>query len=85
MTGKRKRESAENTFSELKILKFADINAYLTGRFMYKCYTENVPGIFSDFFQCNSALHGFSTRQNEHLMCLLNELISFSFAYVTAM
>ena len=67
MCGKRKRDSTENIFSELKILKFTDINAYLTGRFMYKCYTKNVPGIFSDFFQCNSAVHGYSTRQSEHL------------------
>ena len=34
---------------------------------MYKCYTKNEPGIFSDFFQCNSAVHGYSTRQSEHL------------------
>ena len=67
MCGKRKRESTENIFSELKISKCTDINDYLTGRFMYKCYAENVPGIFSDFFQCTSAVHGYSTRQNEHL------------------
>ena len=45
MCGKRKRESTENIFSELKILKFTDMNAYLTGRFMYKCYKENVPWV----------------------------------------
>ena len=67
MYGKRKSESTENIFFELKILKFTDINTYLTGRFMCKCYTENVPGIFDDFFQCNSAVHGYSTRQSEHL------------------
>ena len=67
MCSKRKRELTENIFFELKILKFTDINAYLTGRFMYKCYAENVPGIFSDFFQCNSAVHGYSTRQSKHL------------------
>ena len=67
MCGKRKRDSTENIFSELKILQFTDINAYLPGRFMYKCYTQNIPGIFSDFFQCNSAVHGYSTRQSEHL------------------
>ena len=61
MCGKRKRESTENVFSELKILKFTDINAKLTGRFMYKYYTENVPGIFSDYFQCNGAVHGYCT------------------------
>ena len=27
----------------------------------------NVLGIFSDFFQCNSVVHGYSTRQSEHL------------------
>ena len=65
--GKIKRESTENIFSELKFFKFADINAYLTGRFMHKWYTDNVPGIFSDSFQCNNAVHGYSTRQSEHL------------------
>ena len=34
---------------------------------MYKCYMDNVPGIFSDFVQCNSAVHGYSTWQSEHL------------------
>ena len=34
MCGKRIRDSTENIFSELKILKFTDINAYLTDRFM---------------------------------------------------
>ena len=77
-----KRDSTEIIFSELKILKFTDINAYLIGRFMYKCYTENVPGIFSDFFQCNSAVHGYSTRQSEHLHVPL-ERSYLSFAYVT--
>ena len=67
MYGKRKRESTENIYFELKILKFTDISAYFTDRFMYTCYAENLPGIFSDFFQCNSAVHGYSTRQSEHL------------------
>ena len=67
MCGKSKRESTENIFSELKVLKFSDINLYLTGRFMYKCYTDKVPDIFTDFFQCNSSVHGYATRQSEHL------------------
>ena len=64
---KGNRESTETIFTELNILQFTHINAYLTCRFMYKCYTENEPGIFSDFVQCNSAVHGYSTRQSERL------------------
>ena len=64
---KEKRESIENIISELRILKFTDINAYLTDRLIYRWYTENVPGIFSDFVQFISALHSYSTRQSEHL------------------
>ena len=67
MCDKRKREPTENIFSELKILKFTDINSYWTVRFIYKCYTDNVPRILSEFFECNSAVHGYSTRQIEHL------------------
>ena len=40
MCGKSRRGSTENTFSDLKILKFTDINTYLTGRFMYKFYRK---------------------------------------------
>ena len=68
---KRKRKSTENIFSESKILKFTYINADLTGSFIYKCYTAIVPGIFSDFFQWDSAVHGYSTRQSEHLHIIL--------------
>ena len=55
-----------NIFSESKVLKFNDINAYLTSRFVYKCYKENVPGVFSGLFSCNSDVYGYSTRQSEH-------------------
>ena len=48
--GKRKTDSMENIFSDLKVLKFIDINLYLTGRFMHELFRGDVPGIFDNFF-----------------------------------
>ena len=83
MCGKSRRETTENIFSELKILKFTDINTYLTGRFMYKFYKKNVPEIFTCFFQCNSSVHGYSTRQREylHVPPVKSNLSQFSIRY----
>ena len=83
MCGKSRRESTENIFSDLKILKFTDINTYLTGRFMYKFYKKNVPEIFTSFFQCNSSVHGYSTRQREYLHAppVKSNLSQFSIRY----
>ena len=83
MCGKSRRESTENIFSDLKILKFTDINTYLTGRFMYKFYKKNVPEIFTSFFQCNSSVHGYSTRQREylHVPPVKSNLSQFSIRY----
>ena len=46
-----RREPTENIFSDLKIIKFTYRNTYSTGKFIYKFYKENVPEIFTSFFQ----------------------------------
>ena len=84
MCGKRKRDSTENIFSVLKILNFTDINAYLTGRFMYKCYTENVPGIFSDSSNVIMLSMVIPRDKVNIYMYPWKEVISLSFAYVNA-
>ena len=67
MCGKRKMDSTEHIFSDLKILKYRDINLYLTGRFMYKFLSGDVPRVFNEFFHCNNAVHNYFTRQREYL------------------
>ena len=62
-----RREPTENIFSDLKIIKFTYRNTYSTGKFIYKFYKENVPEIFTSFFQCNSSVHGYSSRQSEYI------------------
>ena len=67
MCGKRKMDSTEHIFSDLKILKFIDINLYLTGRFMYKFLSGDVPRVFNEFFHCNNAIHNYFARQSKYL------------------
>ena len=84
MCGKRIRDSTENIFSEFKLLKFTDINAYLTGRFMYKCYTENVLE-YSVISSNVIVLSMVIPRDKVNIyMYPWKEVISLSFAYVTA-
>ena len=62
MCGKRKMDSTEHIFSDLKILKFIYINLYLTGRFMFKFLSGDVPRVFNEFFHCNNAVHNYTTK-----------------------
>ena len=50
-----------------KILKFIDINLYLTGRFMYEFFRRDVPGVLDNIFHCNNSVHNYFTRQSEYL------------------
>ena len=44
-----------------------EINLYIMGIFMYKYCNDDVPDVFNDFFQKNSALHNRNTRQSNDL------------------
>ena len=49
MGGKRKMNSTENIFSDLKILKFININLYLTGGLMTRFLEEMCQGYLAVF------------------------------------
>ena len=64
--GIKRRESTETAFTDLKIMKFPDINMFLIGRFMFRLRRGEVPDMFSDFFIRNAEIHDYSTRQRQH-------------------
>ena len=47
---------------ELKLIKFSDLNTYLTCQFMHKLHYGLVPNVFDDYFACNSSVHEYNTR-----------------------
>ena len=49
------------------IMNLDCINTYLTGRFMYKIYHKEVPGMFDDLFMYNYHIHDYYTRVSNHL------------------
>ena len=54
-------------FKELGLLKIGEINKYLLGKFMYKWSNSRVPLLFQDMFQYVRNVHGYGTRQSDHL------------------
>ena len=50
-------------------MKFVDINKYLIGKFMYKCYRKFVPEFFLDLFTPIREVHYHETRQSNQLYC----------------
>ena len=57
MFNMQQRESLENVFHNENILKFTDINIYLTSKFMFRYYQGDVPDVFQNFFVLNSDVH----------------------------
>ena len=55
MFNMQKRESLENVFHNENILKFTDINDYLTSKSMFRYHHGDVPDVFQNFFVLNSA------------------------------
>ena len=78
-----KRESVIPVFTEMRILKFPDINVYLTSRFMFRYHCELVPGIFHGYFISNTDVHKYYTRQCAyfHIPVVKSELSKFSIRY----
>ena len=50
---------------ELKLIKFSDLNKYLTCQFMQKLHCGLVPKVFNDCFAYNSSVHKYKTRLRE--------------------
>ena len=82
-----KRESVIPMFTEMCILKFPDINVYLTSRFMFRYHHELVPGIFHGYFTPNTDVHKYYTRQSTyfHIPVVKSDLSKFSIRYRGAM
>ena len=50
---------------ELKLIKFSDLNKYLTCQFMHKLHYGLVPNVFNDYFTYNRSVHEYNTRLRE--------------------
>ena len=70
-------------FTEMSILKFPDINVYLTSRFMFGYHHELVPGIFHGYFTPNMDVHEYYTRQSTNFLIpvVKSDLSKFSIWY----
>ena len=58
------REHTDPIFKQLKLLKFYDINIFLTARFMFKVYNGSIIEILQQLFVKNNEIHSYSTRQS---------------------
>ena len=57
--------STDALMIELKLIKFSDLNKYLTCQFMHKLHYGLVPNVFNDYFTCNRSVHEYNTRLRE--------------------
>ena len=57
------RDPTKSAFKYLNVIKFLDINKYMTARFLYKYHHNKLPIIFSDYFKQISDVHEHNTRQ----------------------
>ena len=63
IAGMKYRDPTESAFRDLSVIKFLDINKYLTARFMYQYHHNKLPVIFSDYFRQIADVHEHNTRQ----------------------
>ena len=47
---------------ELKLIKFCDLNKYLTCQFMHKLNSGNVPNVITNYFTINNSVHDYNMR-----------------------
>ena len=66
-----------------KILSPTDINAYLTGTFMYQCMHKDAPELFLNFFSTTSDYHDHDTRHSEDLHVPYGRLDVRKFSIIT--
>ena len=58
----KRRTHSYPLFLQLGILKFTDINQYLTGKFLFKWYNQEVPSFFNEMFVLKRDVHTYHTR-----------------------
>lgn len=61
------RDSTEDSFKSLKIMKIYDVFEYLVSIFMYNYAKDMLPPVFDRHFEHNHGKHGHFTRQAKHL------------------
>ena len=54
-------------FKQLRFLNLSELYVYSVLLFVYKYHHLTLPNIFLDFYEYNSAYHGYGTRQINHL------------------
>ena len=62
---KRKRESTNESFIKLKIIKVPDLFEYRVSLFMYNLRAGKLPCVFDHYFIKNSDFHVLNTRAKE--------------------
>ena len=60
---------------ELKLIKFSDLNKYLTRQCMHELPYGLVPNVFNNYFTCNRSVHEYNTRLREGFRVPKSEMI----------
>ena len=73
----------DQIFSDLKILKFVNINKYLVSILMYKVKYALIPDVISTMFSFISNTHSHNTRQQQNYYIALSrtKLSQFSITF----
>ena len=68
---------------ELKLIKFCDLNKYLTCQFMHKLNAANVPNVITNYFTINNSVHDYNTRLSKgfHVPKIRNEFEKLTLQY----
>ena len=64
IAGAKYRAPTDALFSDFGILKFVDVNIYLTMLFMFRVHNNMVPDQFQMMFSYNRDIHPYATRQS---------------------
>ena len=67
ITGSKRLSHTNPLFRELGLLKLQDVNKFMIGKFMFRWYHNELPNIFCDKFEFVRNVHGYGTRQKDHL------------------
>ena len=59
----RWRAHSDPLFRELKLLNIWQINKFLIGQFMFRCYHQILPALFDTYFTRINTVHEHQTRQ----------------------
>ena len=57
------RSHSAPLFKDLKLLNIWQMNKFLIGQFMYKCYHKTLPSLFDSYFVRVHDVHNHNTRQ----------------------